>query len=97
MSGRWDRRGVLKALAAAGAAAGTGGWLGPGGRRAEAQPRRGGTLIAGWEQEPGAFDNNINRGAVTMRICLHLYNQLIERDLTVHGKVPPFIPSLATS
>jgi peptide/nickel transport system substrate-binding protein len=97
MNSGWDRRSVLKALAAAGTAAGTGGWLGPGGRWAEAQPRRGGTLIAGWEQEPGTFDNNINRGAVTMRICLHIYNQLVERDLTVHGKVPPFIPSLATS
>jgi peptide/nickel transport system substrate-binding protein len=62
-----------------------------------AQAKRGGTLVAAWEAEPGSFENNMNRGAVTMRILFHLHNQLVERDLTAAGRTPPLVPGLAES
>lgn len=56
----------------------------------------GGTFIAGWEAEPGAFENDLDRGAVTRTLLHNIYDRLVERDMTVKSN-QPLVPSLATS
>ncbi len=65
---------------------------------ASAKPaaKAGGVLIAGWEAEPGAFDNNIDRGAVTRTLLHNIYDRLVERDITSKAEIPPLVPGLAT-
>ena len=64
-------------------------------RAASAAPS-GGTLICGWEAEPGAFDNDIDRGAVTRTLLHNIYDRLVERDMTVPSN-QPLVGNLATS
>jgi peptide/nickel transport system substrate-binding protein len=64
---------------------------------APAAAKPGGTLVAGWEAEPGAFENNIDRGAVTRTLLHMIYDRLVERDISVTADLPPFGPGLATS
>ena len=35
-------------------------------QQAPAAAKPGGTLVAGWDSDPGALDNNVDRGAVTL-------------------------------
>src|SRR5262249_20162513 len=61
---------------------------------APAVVRQSQALIAGWEAEPGAFDNDIDRGAVTRTLLHNLYDRLGERDMTVKSN-QPIVPNLA--
>jgi len=63
---------------------------------ARAAARPGGTLICGWEAEPGAFDNDIDRGAVTRTLLHNIYDRLVDRDMTVKAN-QPLVGNLATS
>ena len=56
----------------------------------------GGTLICGWEAEPGAFDNDLDRGAVTRTLLHNIYDRLVDRDMTVKSN-QPLVGNLATS
>lgn len=58
--------------------------------------RRGGTLICGWEAEPGAFDNDIDRGAVSRTLLHNIYDRLVDRNMTVKAN-QPLVGNLATS
>jgi len=58
--------------------------------------KSGGTLIAGWEAEPGAFDNDIDRGAVTRTLLHNIYDRLVDRNMTVKAN-QPLVGSLAVS
>jgi len=64
--------------------------------RAATTAKSGGTLIAGWEAEPGAFDNDIDRGAVTRTLLHNIYDRLVDRDMTAKAN-QPLIGNLATS
>jgi peptide/nickel transport system substrate-binding protein len=69
-------------------------------RPAQAAPaagKPGGTLIAGWDSDPGALDNNLDRGAVTRTLLHMVYDRIVERDVSVKADFPPFGPGLATS
>lgn len=65
-------------------------------RTAAAAAKPGGTLICGWEAEPGAFDNDIDRGAVTRTLLHNIYDRLVDRDMTVKAN-QPLVGNLATS
>ncbi|HLN13895.1 MAG TPA: hypothetical protein VK587_11915, partial [bacterium] len=58
--------------------------------------KTGGTLICGWEAEPGAFDNDLDRGAVTRTLLHNIYDRLVDRDMTVKSN-QPLVGNLATS
>jgi ABC-type transport system substrate-binding protein len=64
---------------------------------APAAGKPGGTLIAGWDSDPGALDNNLDRGAVTRTLLHMVYDRIVERDISVKADFPPFGPGLATS
>jgi peptide/nickel transport system substrate-binding protein len=64
---------------------------------APAAGKPGGTLIAGWDSDPGALDNNLDRGAVTRTLLHMVYDRIVERDVSVKADFPPFGPGLATS
>ncbi|MFN8636819.1 MAG: ABC transporter substrate-binding protein [Chloroflexota bacterium] len=57
----------------------------------------GGVLVAGWDSDPGALDNNVDRGAVTRTLLHMVYDRIVERDVSVKADFPPFAPGLATS
>jgi|GEM_PF-164308 len=63
---------------------------------AAAPAKPGGTLICGWEAEPGAFDNDIDRGAVTRTLLHNIYDRLVDRDMTVPTS-QPLVGNLATA
>lgn len=63
---------------------------------AAAPAKPGGTLICGWEAEPGAFDNDIDRGAVTRTLLHNIYDRLVDRDMTVKVN-QRLVGNLATS
>src|SRR5262249_32071827 len=63
---------------------------------APAAAKPGGTLIAGWEAEPGAFDNDIDRGAVTRTLLHNIYDRLVDLNMTVKTN-QPLVGNLATS
>jgi peptide/nickel transport system substrate-binding protein len=56
----------------------------------------GGVLVAGWEAEPGSFENNIDRGAVTRTLLHNIYDRLVERNIAIQADLPPLVPGLAT-
>ncbi len=62
-----------------------------------AATKPGGTLVAGWDSDPGALDNNLDRGAVTRTLLHMVYDRIVERDISVKADFPPFAPGLATS
>ena len=62
-----------------------------------AAAKPGGTLVAGWDSDPGALDNNVDRGAVTRTLLHMVYDRIVERDISVKADFPPFGPGLATS
>jgi peptide/nickel transport system substrate-binding protein len=64
---------------------------------APAAAKPGGTLVAGWDSDPGALDNNVDRGAVTRTLLHMVYDRIVERDISVKADFPPFAPGLATS
>ena len=64
---------------------------------APAAAKPGGTLVAGWDSDPGALDNNLDRGAVTRTLLHMVYDRIVERDISVKADFPPFGPGLATS
>ncbi|MCC6173940.1 MAG: hypothetical protein IT305_01445 [Chloroflexi bacterium] len=66
-------------------------------QQAPVAAKPGGTLVAGWDSDPGALDNNIDRGAVTRTLLHMLYDRIVERDISVKADFPPFGPGLATS
>jgi len=66
-------------------------------QQAPAAAKPGGTLVAGWDSDPGALDNNVDRGAVTRTLLHMIYDRLVERDISVKADFPPFAPGLATS
>ncbi len=66
-------------------------------QQAPAAAKPGGTLVAGWDSDPGALDNNVDRGAVTRTLLHMVYDRLVERDISVKADFPPFAPGLATS
>jgi len=66
-------------------------------QQAPAATKPGGTLVAGWDSDPGALDSNVDRGAVTRTLLHMLYDRLVERDISVKADFPPFAPGLATS
>jgi peptide/nickel transport system substrate-binding protein len=65
--------------------------------QAPAAAKPGGTLVAGWDSDPGALDNNLDRGAVTRTLLHMVYDRIVERDISVKADFPPFAPGLATS
>jgi len=65
--------------------------------QAPAVAKPGGVLVAGWDSDPGALDNNLDRGAVTRTLLHMVYDRLVERDIAVKADLPPFGPGLATS
>jgi peptide/nickel transport system substrate-binding protein len=67
------------------------------GQQAPAGVKPGGTLVAGWDSDPGALDSNVDRGAVTRTLLHMVYDRLVERDISVKADFPPFAPGLATS
>ena len=66
-------------------------------QQAPAAAKPGRTLVAGWDSDPGALDNNVDRGAVTRTLLHMVYDRLVERDISVKADFPPFAPGLATS
>ncbi len=66
-------------------------------QQAPAATKPGGTLVAGWDSDPGALDSNVDRGAVTRTLLHMVYDRLVERDISVKADFPPFAPGLATS
>jgi peptide/nickel transport system substrate-binding protein len=66
-------------------------------QQAPAAGKPGGTLVAGWDSDPGALDNNVDRGAVTRTLLHMVYDRLVERDISVKADFPPFSPGLAMS
>jgi peptide/nickel transport system substrate-binding protein len=66
-------------------------------QQAPAAAKPGGTLVAGWDSDPGALDNNVDRGAVTRTLLHMVYDRLVERDISVKADFPPFAPGLAIS
>ena len=68
-----------------------------GGQTAPAAAKPGGTMVAGWDSDPGALDNNLDRGAVTRTLLHMVYDRIVERDISVKADFPPFGPGLATS
>src|SRR5712692_11913487 len=66
-------------------------------QQAPAATKPGGTLVAGWDSDPGALDSNVDRGAVTRTLLHMVYDRLAERDISVKADFPPFAPGLATS
>jgi peptide/nickel transport system substrate-binding protein len=66
-------------------------------QQAPAAAKPGGTLVAGWDSDPGALDNNVDRGAVTRTLLHMVYDRIVERDISVKADFPPFAPGLATS
>jgi peptide/nickel transport system substrate-binding protein len=69
----------------------------PAAQTAPATAKPGGTLVAGWDSDPGALDNNLDRGAVTRTLLHMVYDRIVERDVSVKADFPPFGPGLATS
>ncbi|HZO33403.1 MAG TPA: ABC transporter substrate-binding protein, partial [Chloroflexota bacterium] len=69
----------------------------PAAQTAPAAAKPGGTLVAGWDSDPGALDNNLDRGAVTRTLLHMVYDRIVERDIAVKADLPPFGPGLATS
>ena len=69
----------------------------PAAQTAPAAAKPGGTLVAGWDSDPGALDNNLDRGAVTRTLLHMVYDRIVERDISVKADFPPFGPGLATS
>src|SRR4051794_151257 len=69
----------------------------PAAQTAPAAAKPGGTLVAGWDSDPGALDNNLDRGAVPRTLLHMVYDRLVERDVSVKADLPPFGPGLATS
>ncbi len=65
--------------------------------QAPAAAKPGGTLVAGWDSDPGALDNNLDRGAVTRTLLHMVYDRIVERDIAAKADFPPFGPGLATS
>ncbi len=59
-------------------------------QQAPAAGKPGGTLVAGWDSDPGALDNNVDRGAVTRTLLHMVYDRLVERDISVKADFPPF-------
>src|SRR5918911_94638 len=66
-------------------------------QQAPAPAKPSGTLVAGWDSDPGALDNNVDRGAVTRTLLHMVYDRLVERDISVKADFQPFAPGLATS
>ena len=66
-------------------------------QQAPAAAKQGGTLVAGWDSDPGALDNNVDRGAVTRTLLHMVYDRLVERDISVKADFPPFAPGLIPS
>jgi len=66
-------------------------------QQAPAVTKPGGTLVAGWDSDPGALDNNVDRGAVTRTLLHMVYDRLVERDVSIKADFPPFAPGLAIS
>jgi peptide/nickel transport system substrate-binding protein len=93
MAGSMTRRGFLHSVAL-----GSGGALLASRSTWAAAPaaKPGGTLICGWEAEPGAFDNDIDRGAVTRTLLHNIYDRLVDRNMTVKAN-QPLVGNLATS
>ncbi|GIW04534.1 MAG: peptide ABC transporter substrate-binding protein [Thermomicrobiales bacterium] len=101
---RLSRRRLLQATgAAAGAAIASGaGEIGlrKGGRKATAQeePKTGGTLIYAMESEADILDPQGASGWVTWRIHRHIFEPLINQDLSRSDvSLPPLVPGLAES
>jgi peptide/nickel transport system substrate-binding protein len=69
----------------------------PAAQTAPPAAKPGGTLVAGWDSDPGALDNNLDRGAVTRTLLHMVYDRLVERDVAAKADFPPFGPGLATS
>ena len=69
----------------------------PAAAQAPAAGKPGGVLVAGWDSDPGALDNNLDRGAVTRTLLHMVYDRIVERDISVKADLPPFGPGLATS
>jgi peptide/nickel transport system substrate-binding protein len=102
---RFNRRRLIQAAGAtAGAAAGAAlvGGLGVTGSsrvaRAQDQPKDGGTLIYAMESEADILDPQGASGWVTWRIHRHIFEPLINQDLSRSDVAqPPLIPGLAES
>jgi peptide/nickel transport system substrate-binding protein len=69
----------------------------PAAQTAPAAAKPGGVLVAGWDSDPGALDNNLDRGAVTRTLLHMVYDRIVERDISVKADFPPFGPGLATA
>lgn len=69
-----------------------------GGTSASAQstePKRGGTLVIGFESDIGPLTTDTSAGAVTTRIKQEVYNSLVERNYVDYFDTPPRKPGLA--
>lgn len=62
---------------------------------ATGQPKPGGTLTAVWESDIGPLDNNRGWGAVTGRVSIQIFDNLVMKDYTVKADRVPTIPGLA--
>lgn len=63
---------------------------------AAGQPKAGGTLLVGIEADVGPLDNNMNWGAITGRILEHIYDRVLNVDVTnPHEGAPEIGPGLA--
>ena len=97
-----SRRRFLTLAAAAGgtalaAACGNHSASGPVGSSA-GTPKRGGTMVLGFESDIGPMDVELTHGAVNTRVRMMVYDSLVERDYTnPHKGVPPQVPGLAES
>ncbi|MBI3964028.1 MAG: twin-arginine translocation signal domain-containing protein [Chloroflexi bacterium] len=59
-------------------------------------PKFGGTLVVGIEADIGTLDNNLNWGHITMRVAEHVYDRIVQFDVTTPNEgAPRFVPSLA--
>jgi peptide/nickel transport system substrate-binding protein len=67
------------------------------GAGSSSSPRRGGTLVLGFESDIGPMDIELSHGAVNTRVRMMMYDSLVERDYTNQHDVPPQIPGLAES
>jgi peptide/nickel transport system substrate-binding protein len=59
---------------------------------ADAKPRYGGTIIVGTESEPTTLNPYVNNGSETVTIANHIYEKLVETDLSFN-----LIPAFAES
>jgi peptide/nickel transport system substrate-binding protein len=62
-----------------------------------AEPKRGGTLVLGFESDIGPLTVELTSAFVTQRAYRHIYETLVDRDFENFHDVPPDRPALAQS